>query len=152
MYLHTRLLLGILAVTLFALLVSVLVPLASLRQDVSRETDASMQLTSLLLDIEAGIRNSESEADARAAAAQQVQAAQHLRHVRVTLVDAQGAKDRDHAQRYRARELAGARAVAAGRGARARLPADLPRSAVGGAACELQSALGVRGAGGSSDE
>ena len=92
MYLHTRLLLGILAVTLFALLVSVLVPLASLRQDVSRETEASMQLTSLLLDIEAGIRNSESEADARAAAAQQVRAAQHLRHVRVTLVDAQGAK------------------------------------------------------------
>ena len=39
MYLHTRLLLGILAVTLFALLVSVLVPLASLRQDVSRETE-----------------------------------------------------------------------------------------------------------------
>ena len=50
MYLHTRLLLGILAVTLFALLVSVLVPLASLRQDVSRETEASMQLASLLLD------------------------------------------------------------------------------------------------------
>jgi two-component system sensor histidine kinase UhpB len=92
MYLHTRLLLGILAVTLFALLVSVLVPLASLRQDVSRETDASMQLASLLLDIEAGIRNSESEADARAAAARQVRAAQHLRHVRVTLVDGEGAR------------------------------------------------------------
>ncbi len=91
MYLHTRLLLGIFAVTLLALLVSVLVPLASLRQDVSRETDASMQLASLLLDIEAGIRNSESEADARAAAARQVRAAEHLRHVRVTLVDAQGA-------------------------------------------------------------
>ncbi len=90
MYLHTRLLLGILAVTLFALLVSVLVPLASLRQDVSRETDASMQLASLLLDIEAGIRNSETEADARAAAVGQVRAAEHLRHVRVTLVDAQG--------------------------------------------------------------
>jgi two-component system, NarL family, sensor histidine kinase UhpB len=91
MYLHTRLLLGILAVTLFALLVSVLVPLASLRQDVSRETDASMQLATLLLGIEAGIRNSESEADARAAAAREVRAARHLRHVRITLVDGQGA-------------------------------------------------------------
>ena len=99
MYLHTRLLLGILAVTLFALLVSVLVPLASLRQDVSRETDASMQLTSLLLDIEAGIRNSESEADARTAAAQQVQrgaaSAPRARHARRR----GGSQDRDHAQR-----------------------------------------------------
>ena len=66
MYLHTRLLLGILAVTLFALLVSVLVPLASLRQDVSRETEASMQLSSLLLDIEAEIRTSDSAAAAAA--------------------------------------------------------------------------------------
>jgi two-component system sensor histidine kinase UhpB len=90
MYLHTRLLLGILTVTLVALLVSVLVPLASLRQDVARETDASMQLASLLLDIEARIRDSDSEAAARAAAAGEVRAAQHLRHVRITLVDGQG--------------------------------------------------------------
>ena len=90
MYLHTRLLLGILAVTLFALLVSVLVPLASLRQDVSRETEASMQLSSLLLDIEAEIRTSDSAAAAAAAAAQQVRAARHLRHVSVTLTDQSG--------------------------------------------------------------
>jgi len=75
MYLHTRLLLGILGVTLFALLVSVLVPLGSLRQDVSRETDASMQLASLLLDIEASIRGSEDAGEARAAAARELRRA-----------------------------------------------------------------------------
>ena len=91
MYLQTRLLLGILAVTLFALLVSVLVPLASLRQDVSRETEASMQLSSLLLDIEAEIRASDSAATAAAGAAQKVRAARHLRHVSVTLTDPAGA-------------------------------------------------------------
>lgn len=91
MYLHTRLLLGILAVTLFALLVSVLVPLGSMRQDVSRETDASMQLASLLLDIEASIRGSDSGEAARSAAAREVQRAVHLRHVSVALVDGGGA-------------------------------------------------------------
>ncbi|HUL19201.1 MAG TPA: histidine kinase [Steroidobacteraceae bacterium] len=91
MYLHTRLLLGILAVTLFALLVSVLVPLASLRQDVSRETEASMQLSGLLLDVEAGIRASDSAAAATAGAAQKVRTARHLRHVSVTLTDQTGA-------------------------------------------------------------
>jgi two-component system, NarL family, sensor histidine kinase UhpB len=90
MYLHTRLLLGILAVTLFALAVSVLVPLASLRQDVTRETEASMQLATLLLDIEAGIRGSASAADAERAAAQKVHAARALRHVSLALLDPQG--------------------------------------------------------------
>jgi signal transduction histidine kinase len=91
MYLHTRLLLGILGVTLFALLVSVLVPLGSLRQDVSRETDASMQLASLLLDIEASIRGSEDAGEARAAAARELRRAEHLRHVSLALLDEQGA-------------------------------------------------------------
>jgi len=91
MYLQTRLLLGILAVTLSALLVSVLVPLASLRQDVSRETNASMQLAALLLDIEAGMRGSASASQAKAAALEEVRRAQHLRHVSVTLVDPAGA-------------------------------------------------------------
>lgn len=90
MYLHTRLLLGILAVTLFALLVSVLVPLASLRADVSRETGASLQLANLLLDIEAGIRGSDSAGSAAAAAAGAVRAAHHLRHVSILLVDTHG--------------------------------------------------------------
>lgn len=87
MHLHTRLLLGILAVTLFALLVSVLVPLGSMRKDVSRETDASMQLASLLLDIEASIRDSGSSGAARSAAASEVRRAAHLRHVSVALLD-----------------------------------------------------------------
>lgn len=91
MYLHTRLLLGILAVTLFALLVSVLVPLMSLRGDVARETGASMQLANLLLDIEAASRGSEREADARAAAMRELRRAEHLRHVSVALVDTAGA-------------------------------------------------------------
>ena len=90
MYLHTRLLLGILAVTLFALAVSVLVPLASLRQDVTRETEASMQLATLLLDIEAGIRGSASAADATRGAAQKLRAAPALRHVSLALLDRQG--------------------------------------------------------------
>jgi len=90
MYLHTRLLIGILTVTLFALLVSVLVPLLSLREDVARETGASMQLASLLLDIEAASRGSGNEADARAAAVRQVRRAEHLRHVSFVLVDEAG--------------------------------------------------------------
>ncbi len=87
MCLHTRLLLGILAVTLFALLVTVLVPLASLRQDIARETGASLQLARLLLDIEAAARNSPTLDEARAAAAQEVRQARHLRHVGVAFVD-----------------------------------------------------------------
>src|SRR5579862_1831437 len=90
MYLHTRLLLGILAVTLFALLVTVLVPLASLRQDVARETGASLQLAGLLLDIEAAARNSATLQQAQTAVAQEVLQARHLRHVGVAFVDATG--------------------------------------------------------------
>ena len=51
MYLRTRLLFGIGTVTLVALLVSLLMPLESIRSDVARETDASMQLAQLLLDV-----------------------------------------------------------------------------------------------------
>jgi two-component system sensor histidine kinase UhpB len=91
MYLHTRLLLGILAVTLFALLVSVLVPLASLRGDVSRETDASMQLANLLLGIDATIRSSDSASSAAAGAARALREAHHLRHVSLVFVGADGA-------------------------------------------------------------
>jgi two-component system sensor histidine kinase UhpB len=90
MYLHTRLLLGILAVTLFALAVSVLVPLTSLRQDVTRETEASMQLATLLLDIETGIRGSADASAAEQSAAQKVRAARALRHVSLALLDRQG--------------------------------------------------------------
>jgi signal transduction histidine kinase len=90
MYLHTRLLLGILAVTLFALLVSVLVPLASLRADVSRETEASMQLANLLLEIDAGIRGSDSATSAAAAAVGAVREAHHLRHVSIQFVGLDG--------------------------------------------------------------
>ena len=51
MYLHTRLLLGIAAVTLAALLLSVLIPLDSVRSDVTRETEATLQLTTLLVNV-----------------------------------------------------------------------------------------------------
>ncbi len=90
MYLHTRLLLGILAITLLALAVSVAVPLASLRQDVSRETGASLQLAHLLFDIEAAARDSDSAQAARAAAVQEIRQAQHLRHVSLALEDPEG--------------------------------------------------------------
>ena len=56
MYLHTRLLLGIAAVTLAGLLLSVLIPLGSVRPDVDRETQSTLQLTSLVVGIEDRIR------------------------------------------------------------------------------------------------
>lgn len=90
MYLHTRLLLGILGVTLVALAVSVLVPLASLRQDVSRETGASLQLASLLLDVQAAVRDSEDPPAARLAVSRQLRQAGHLRHVSLTLLGPDG--------------------------------------------------------------
>jgi two-component system, NarL family, sensor histidine kinase UhpB len=91
MYLHTRLLFGIGTVTLVALLVSLLVPLESIRSDVARETDASMQLAQLLLDVQHAVGKSAGSAEARSAATDEIRRANDLRHVRVTLVDDTGA-------------------------------------------------------------
>jgi len=90
MYLHTRLLLGIAAVTLAALLLSVVIPLGSVRPDVDRETQATLQLTSLVVAVEDRIRAAPDPATALAVAATAVRAAQPLRHVRITLQDAAG--------------------------------------------------------------
>jgi len=91
MYLHTRLLFGIGTVTLVALAISVLVPLESVRSDVSLETGASMQLAQLLLDIERGVGTAGGTEEARIAAADEIRRASDLRHVRVSLLDATGA-------------------------------------------------------------
>ncbi|MGC1458579.1 MAG: histidine kinase [Steroidobacteraceae bacterium] len=88
MYLHTRLLLGIAAVTLAALLLSVLIPLGSVRPDVARETDSTLQLTTLLVKVEDSVRAAPDAAAALAAAAAAVIQSQPLRHVRITLQDA----------------------------------------------------------------
>jgi signal transduction histidine kinase len=90
MYLHTRLLLGIAAVTLAALLLSVLVPLGSVRPDVNRETDSTLQLSTLLVAVEDRVRAASDPAAALAAAAAAVRQSQPLRHVRITLQDAAG--------------------------------------------------------------
>ena len=66
MYLRTRLLFGIGTVTLVALLVSLLMPLESVRGDVARETDASIQLAQLLLDVQHAVGNANGSAQARA--------------------------------------------------------------------------------------
>ncbi len=92
MYLHTRLLLGIAVITLFALSVSVLAPLWSIRTDVTREMDASLQLARLFLDLQRDIRESSSAAEARAAAVQAVRSTEPLRHVKITLLDPSGAQ------------------------------------------------------------
>jgi two-component system sensor histidine kinase UhpB len=91
MYLHTRLLFGIGTVTLAALIVSLLVPLGSVRGDVSRETDASMQLAQLLLDVQHAVSKAKDAAEARFAATDEIRRADDLRHVRVSLVDDTGA-------------------------------------------------------------
>jgi two-component system sensor histidine kinase UhpB len=90
MYLRTRLLLGIAAVTLAALLLSVLVPLGWVRPDVDRETDGTLQLTSLLLQVQDSVHTAPNPAAALAAAAAAVRQSQPLRHVRITLQDAAG--------------------------------------------------------------
>ena len=90
MYLHTRLLLGIAAVTLAALLLSVLIPLDSVRPDVDRETQATLQLTSLVVAVEDRIRAAPDPVAALAAAAAAVRAVPPLRHVRITLQDDTG--------------------------------------------------------------
>ena len=90
MYLHTRLLLGIAAVTLAALLLSVLIPLGSVRPDADRETAGALQLTTLLLSLEDRVRAAPDAASALAVAAAAVRESQPLRHVRITLQDAAG--------------------------------------------------------------
>ena len=90
MYLHTRLLYGIGAVTLAALLIGLLVPLESIRSDVSRETDASMQLAQLLLDVQHAVGSAKGSAEARFAAMDEIRRANDLRHVRVSLLDDTG--------------------------------------------------------------
>jgi signal transduction histidine kinase len=90
MYLHTRLLLGIAAVTLAALCISILVPLASVRGDVSRETESSMQLARLLHDVEGRVVRAPVSAEALRSAADEVRRSEPLRHVKVALVDLAG--------------------------------------------------------------
>ncbi len=90
MYLHTRLLLGIGTVTLVALIISIMVPLLSVRGDVSRETNGSIELAQLLLDVQRAVNASPSSAAAQDAARSQIGLARHVRHVRITLVDEQG--------------------------------------------------------------
>src|SRR5258708_39893646 len=88
MCLHSRLLLGIAAVTLAALLLSVLIPLGSVRSDVARETAATLQLTTLLMRVEDRVGAAPDSAAALAAAA--VRQSLPLRHVRITLQDTLG--------------------------------------------------------------
>jgi two-component system sensor histidine kinase UhpB len=90
MYLHTRLLLGIAAVTLAALLLSVLIPLGSVRPDVDRETAGTLQLTTLLVDVGDQVRVAPDAMAALAGAAAAVRESQPLRHVRITLQDLTG--------------------------------------------------------------
>jgi hypothetical protein len=90
MYLRTRLLLGIAAVTLAALLLSVLVPLGWVRPDVDRETDGTLQLTTLLLRVQDSVHAAPNPGAALAGAAAAVRQSQPLRHVRITLQDAAG--------------------------------------------------------------
>lgn len=90
MYLHTRLLFGIGTVTLVALLITLVVPLESFRSEVSRETDASLQLAQLLLDVQHAVTNASDGTHARTAATEQIRRANDLRHVRISLVDTTG--------------------------------------------------------------
>jgi two-component system sensor histidine kinase UhpB len=90
MYLHTRLLFGIGTVTLAALVISLLLPLESVRSDVARETDASMQLAQLLLDVQHAVGTAAGNAEARLAATNEIRRTHDLRHVRVSLVDDAG--------------------------------------------------------------
>jgi signal transduction histidine kinase len=90
MYLRTRLLLGIAVVTLVALAISVLVPLNSVRGDVTRETGASTQLARLLHDIDASVLDADDVAGAREAAIDKIRKSEPMRHVKIELVDAEG--------------------------------------------------------------
>src|ERR1700759_4957217 len=90
MYLHTRVLFGIGTVTLLALVISLLVRLACIRDDVATETDASMQLAQLLLDVQHAVVNARGAAEARFAAIDEIHRANDLRHVRVSFIDDTG--------------------------------------------------------------
>jgi signal transduction histidine kinase len=90
MHLHTRLLLGIAVVTLLALAVSLLVPLSSAREEVSRETQASLQLAKLLTELHGDVAAAPDASAALAAAVRRVRAAPPLRHVGVSLLDQSG--------------------------------------------------------------
>lgn len=90
MYLRTRLLLGIAIVTLVALAISIVVPLTSVREDVSRETESSTQLARLLHDV---YRDSYEAADlsaARTAVTATIRGSEPLRHVKIELIDSAG--------------------------------------------------------------
>jgi signal transduction histidine kinase len=71
-------------------LLSVLIPLGSVRPDVARETDSTLQLTTLLVRVEDSVRGAPDAAAALMAAAAAVRQSQPLRHVRITLQDAAG--------------------------------------------------------------
>ncbi len=90
MYLRTRLLLGIAVVTLVALAISLVVPLTSVQEDVSRETESSTQLTRLLHEVNRSIGTAPGIGEALAAAAKEVGSSEPLRHVKLILVDGAG--------------------------------------------------------------
>jgi len=90
MYLRTRLLLGIAVVTLVALAISILVPLTSIRDEVSRETQASTQVAVLLLAIESSIEDAPDLATARVEAANKIRKTEPLRHIKIDLLDESG--------------------------------------------------------------
>jgi two-component system sensor histidine kinase UhpB len=90
MYLRTRLLLGIAVVTLVALAISLVVPLTSVRDDVSRETESSTRLARLLLDVDRNVVAASDGAQALDAAGNEIRHSAPLRHVKLVLVDPTG--------------------------------------------------------------
>lgn len=90
MYLRTRLLVGIAVVTLVALAISIVVPLASVREDVSREIESSTQLARLLHDVYRDSYEAQDLAAARSAVAATIRHTEPLRHVKLELADSAG--------------------------------------------------------------
>ena len=90
MYLRTRLLLGIAVVTLVALAISIVVPLSSIRDEVSLETESSTQVAVLMLAIENSIDDAPDMAAARAGAAEKIRKSEPLRHIKMDLLDPGG--------------------------------------------------------------
>jgi len=90
MYLRTRLLLGIAVVTLVALAISIVVPLTSVRDEVSLETESSTQVAVLMLAIENSIDDAPDLAAARAGAAEKIRRSEPLRHIKMDLLDTTG--------------------------------------------------------------
>ncbi len=91
MYLHTRLLLGILWVTTLALCASAVLPFLFSKSDVSRETDAALEFAALLHNIESDARTAPSPEATLDAAAHEIRVAGPLRHVKIVLVSSSGA-------------------------------------------------------------